>query len=919
VASPPTGTVTFLFTDIEGSTKLWEHNAPAMQAALARHDQILREAIEEHGGYVFKTVGDAFCCAFPTASDALEAALEAQHRLLSEAWEEAGPLRVRMALHMGAAEERDGDYFGPPLNRVARLLSAAHGGQVLLSAAAQEMVRDQLPAGAILTDLGERRLKDLFRPERVFQLVAPDLPSEFPPLRTLESHPNNLPSQPTPLVGRGREVEEVLERLRSEEVRLLTLTGAGGTGKTRVGLQVAAEALEEFEGGAFFAALAAISEASLVASAMAGALGVLESGERSLEEDLEDYLREKELLLVLDNFEQVLGAAPLVGRLLAACPGLKVLATSRIPLGLYGEREFPVPPLGLPDPGRPPPIEALTQYEAVRLFIERARDARPDFSVTNENAPMVAEICHRLDGLPLAIELAAARVKVLTPQAMLQRLGTRLKLLKGGARDLPERQRTLRGAIDWSYGLLEEDERALFARLSVFAGGCTLESAEAVCDADGDLEADVLDGIESLVDKSLLKQGEGFGGEPRFSMLGTIREYALERLEESGEAEELARLHAEHYLALAEEAEPELKGPRQLEWFAHLEEEHDNLRGALSWALERRQVELGLRLRGALVGFWRVRGHISEGRRWLEEGMARSASVTPPVRAKALVGLGVLVDIQGDYERAVKLYEEGLALYQEIGDKEGIANCLSELGWVAQVRGDFERAESMLEESASLYREVGNEADLATVLSILGVMASFQGDHARANKFWEESEALSRRAGDEHGATRSLGNIAYTALLQGDYKRATALIEEALAWAREHGAAQLVVQNLINLGLATREIGDHDRAAAYFEEALALSQEMRDRLGLIEALEGVAGLVVAMAADRRAALLWGAAEALREATGASLAEVDYELHEPHLAAARSRLGEQAWHEALAEGRTMTLEQAVSYALEERDA
>jgi class 3 adenylate cyclase len=475
VASPPTGTVTFLFTDIEGSTKLWEDNAPAMQAALARHDELLKSSIEDHGGYVFKTVGDAFCCAFPTAPDALKAALETQRRLLSSEREQSGPLRVRMALHTGAAEERDGDYFGPPVNRVARLLSAAHGGQVLLSLPAQELVRDQLPADTSLMDLGEHRLKDLFRPERIFQLLVPGLPSEFPPLRTLDAYHNNLPPQPTPLIGREKEVAEVCQRLSRPEVRLLTLTGPGGTGKTRLALQAAAELTQEFDEGVFFISLAAIRDPQLVVGVVAGTLGVKEEGGQPLLESLEYYLGEKRMLLLVDNFEQVLEAAPMVTEMLSAAPNLKVLATSRILLRLYGEHEYAVPPLGLPDPQRPPSVETLTHYEAVRLFLERSQASRADFSVTSDNASAVAEICVRLDGLPLAIELAAARIKVLPPKKLLDRLSDRLKLLTRGARDLPERQRTLRSTIEWSYGLLDEGEKTLFARLSVFAGGVPLK------------------------------------------------------------------------------------------------------------------------------------------------------------------------------------------------------------------------------------------------------------------------------------------------------------------------------------------------------------------------------------------------------------------------------------------------------------
>jgi predicted ATPase/class 3 adenylate cyclase len=700
VASPPTGTVTFLFTDIEGSTAMWERSPQAMQAALARHDELLRLAIEQHGGYVFKTVGDAFCCAFPTALDALEAALEAQRLLLKERWAESDPLKVRMALHMGAAEERDGDYFGPPVNRVARLLSAAHGGQVLLSLPTHEMVRDQLPAGMSLAELGEHRLKDLFRPERVFQLLAPGLPVEFPPLRTLDAYRNNLPLQPTPLIGREKEVAEVCDLLRGEETRLLTLTGPGGIGKTRVALQAAADLLEDFPDGTFFVPLATVTETELLLPAVAETLGVRETGEQLLHESLKDYLSERRMFLLLDNFEQVLGAAPAVTELLAAAPDLKVLATSRAPLGLYGEHEFPIPPLTLPDLKRPPSLERLTQYEAVGLFVERAQAVKPDFSITNESAPAVAEICVRLDGLPLAIELAAARIKMLPPKAMLQRLGSRLKLLTGGARDLPERQRTLRSTIEWSYALLDEGEQLLFARLAVFSGGRILEAIEAICDAEGDLPMDVFEGVSSLLDKSLLAQEEGPNGEPRFVMLETIHEFAREKLGESPDAEEIKRLHAEYFLTLAEEAHPELRGPHQLEWLERLEAEHDNMRAALSWALERKETEVALRLGGALSWFWSLRGYPSEGRRWLEEALAMDGRGSPEVRAMALAGVGELALDQGDLDRAQEVYQQGLVLLANEGmeAREAKLLLLGMLGWVALEREELGQAQQLFEE-----------------------------------------------------------------------------------------------------------------------------------------------------------------------------------------------------------------------------
>src|SRR5215208_3132793 len=694
----PTGTVTFLFTDIEGSTQLWEKSTRGMQIALTRHDAVLWEAIEGHGGSVFKTVGDAFCAVFPTALGALESALAAQRGLFSEAWgEEISALRARMALHTGTTHERDGDYFGPPVNRVARLLSAGHGGQTLLSSATWKLVHDRLPEDTELRDLGERRLKDLIRPERIFQLIASDWPPSFPPLKTLDARLNNLPSQPTPLVGREREVAGVCRLLRGGGVRLLTLTGPGGMGKTRLALQVAADLVDEFEDGVFFVPLAPISDPDLVVPTVARTLDITETSGRTPEEALKDYLRNKEMLLVLDNFEQVVEAAPLVGELLSACPALKVLATSRTVLRIYGEQEFTVPPLELPDPSHPQPLERLTQYEAVRLFVERAQAAKADFSVTNENALAVAKICAHLDGLPLAIELAAVRIKLLPPQAILVRLGNRLKLLTGGARDLPERQRTLRATIEWSHELLDEGEKILFARLAVFAGGCTLEAMEAVCDAERDLPLDdAIEGASSLLEKSLLRQEEGSEeSEPRFSMMETIREYAQERLEESEAAEEIRRLHAEFYLALAEEAESRLRGPEVVTSLGRLETEHDNMRAALSWSLESGESELGLRLGVALLWFWSARGYWSEGARWLEEALAKGGAAQPATRAGALFSLGIVLGRQSDFGRAEACYEEALALYEELGDQRRAAESIAHMAWMVAFQGDAGRATAL--------------------------------------------------------------------------------------------------------------------------------------------------------------------------------------------------------------------------------
>jgi predicted ATPase/class 3 adenylate cyclase len=912
VASPPTGTVTFLFTDIEGSTKMWEKSPHAMQRALSRHDDILRDAIEERGGYVFKTVGDAFCCAFPTAPDALEAALETQRSLLSSEWEQTGPFKVRMALHTGAAEERDGDYFGPPVNRVARLLSAAHGGQVLLSLPTHEMVRDQLPAGVNLAELGEYRLKDLFRPERIFQLSAPGIPSEFPPLRTLEARPNNLPMQPTPLVGREREAGEVAERLRSEEVRLLTLTGPGGTGKTRLALQAAADLLEEFEDGVFFVALAAITDPELVPSTIAEPLGVMESAGQSLMESLKSYLRQKHLLLVLDNFEQVLEGASVVGELVAACPGLKVLATSRIPLRLYGEQEYAVLPLALPDPRVLPPVRVLTQYEAVRLFVERARAIKADFEVNNQNAPAVAEICARLDGLPLAIELAAARVRLLSPHDMLTRLNNRLKLLKGGPRDLPTRQQTLRGTIDWSYELLTEEEKTLFGRLSVFSGGRTLEAIEEICDPGGDIDA--LEGIESLLEKNLLRREEVVGGESRFVMLETVHEYAREKLQESGETDAIQRRHAEFFLEVAEEAEPKLRGPEQGEWLERLETDHDNLRVALRWLLEHERPEMVLRLAGALWRFWYARGYLGEGRRWLEEALALSGEATA-LRVRVLNGAGHLAWTQGDLKQAATLREEGLKLSRQMGDKAGVAASLNGLSFVARMRGEYLAARSLAQQALAIHRELSDRWGIGLSLFLSGAAATFQGDYAAARPLLEEALAVCREVGDLEYISDSLGVLGIMYVNQEDYAAARPVLEEALRIMRTLEDRRGIAKCLSVLGDIALEQREHRAARSRCEEALMMFRDLGDKWWIAWSLEGLAKVAAAQKQHTRAVRLFGSAKALRDSAGVSGPAHQRALCERYLAAARDQLDEAAFAAAWDEGRAMILDEAISYALE----
>ncbi len=894
----PTGTVTFLFTDIEGSTRLWQQDQTAMATALARHDALLHETIAAHGGFVFKTVGDAFCAAFATAPDALAAALAAQRAL---AWKDelrirkdeeqsatsdpascilpnsSLPLRVRMALHTGSAVERDGDYFGPTLNRVARILSAGHGGQVLLSQVTYELVRDALPPGVGLRDMGECRLKDLIRPERLFQVDALDLPSTFPLLKTLDAHANNLPTQPTLLLNREAELAQLARWLARPDMRLMTLTGVGGSGKTRLALQVAADHLDEFSDGAYFVDLAPLRDPALVASTIATTLGVRETGGRPLVDTLIDALREKHMLLVLDNFEQVVAAAPVVATLLAAAAGLRVLVTSRSALHLRGEQECPVPPLALPDMKHLPTPEKLTHYAAVELFIQRAVNVKPDFAVTNANAPAVAEICHHLDGLPLAIELAAARVKLFSPQALLARLGSRLKTLSTGPRDVPARQQTLRSAIAWSYDLLDEAEQTLFRRLGGFVGGFTLEAAEAVCNADGDLAVDVVEGVASLVDKSLVQQGEGLGGEPRLAMLETIHEFAVERLRESADADGVAAAHARFCVGLAETAEGYLMGLEEGVWFERLEAEHDNLRAALTWAAERGDRALGLQLAAALGWFWTWCGHLREGHAWLERFSGDAAAVPPPVRAKAASVAGTLECHLGHPTAATAQHAEALALYRAVGDRRGEAISLSNLGAQAMEQGDYPRAQALLEESVTLLREWEADAALVDVLCALGETARLQGDDRRARAYYEESLGLARHFGHRWTLALLLANLGFVALHERDARRAEVLLREALD----------------------------------------VSREVRGTYSLAEGLVGMAGVSLADGQPERCLRLLGAADTVLAVAGHPLQSADAAEYRWIVAGARQAVGEERANTVQGEGRAMTSDEALAYALEMR--
>jgi predicted ATPase/DNA-binding NarL/FixJ family response regulator len=744
----------------------------------------------------------------------------------------------------------------------------------------------------------------------------------------------NLPIQPTPFIGREAEVDAACALLQRVGVRLVTLTGPGGAGKTRLGVQVGAKLLSDYQDGVFFVALAPISDPDLVPATIAQTLGVTQSGSKPVLQSLKSYLQDKHILLVLDNFEQVLDAASIVADILASAPGLKMLVTSRSRLRLRGEHELPVPPLSLPDPRQLPPIESLAGYESVRLFVERASALRPDFTVNSDNASAIAEICSRLDGLPLAIELAAARIKILSPQAMLSRLDSRLKLLTSGGKDLPERQQTLRNAIEWSYDLLSEDEKALFRWLSVFAGGRTLEAIETICEfssldprfssstnnnlkskAENLKSLDILDGVESLVDKNLLRQVAGPGGETRFVMLETIQEYAHERLEQSGESDVLHAQHAGYFLTLAEKAEQELRGPRQGEWLERLDAEHDNMRAALKWSIEHEEVEIALALGGALMHFWRMHGQAGEGRGWVEAALAKSRGTATPARAKALRTAGVLASAQGDYLHAKSALEESLDLFRQLGDKASLAVALKSLGNEERHQADYEAAYTHLEEGLALARELGDRLDIAVFLGDIGIVAQTLDDQESARAFYEESLAVRRELRDKRGIAMMLVNLGELMRAQGNYDAAHTMYEEALDITRDLGDKWGSGMVLHNLGHVADHRRQYDEAYELFAESLRLFYELRNKRDIAYCLSALAGVFGSRRQPERAAMLFAAAHDLSSTISSHLDPADLIEYERNLAAAKAQLSPHAWGRAWRRGQNMTLDEAVAFALE----
>jgi predicted ATPase/class 3 adenylate cyclase len=883
MAAPPTGVVTFLFTDIEGSTRLLQELAQWYRTVQDRHGEIIRATVAAEDGYVVRTEGDSFFVTFRNPVQAIRAAVAAQRDLAENDWPTGCDIRVRMGLHTGQGVLGGDDYIGIDVNRAARIAGAAHGGQVLLSEATRALTQHDLPGGVVARDLGEHRLRDIAHPERLFDLVIDGLPSDFPSIRSMGTRPNNLPLQLTSFVGRAHEIAQAVQLLEGH--RLVTLTGPGGSGKTRLALELARDHLAGFEDGVFFVDLAPLLHHEQVPSELVQGLGMREVPGRDLVDILVDRLAAKDVLLVLDNFEHVLPACWVVERLLGSAPKLRILTTSRAPLRIYGEQELAVPPLALPDPYQVYEPRALTQIEAIALFTDRVRAVRPEFVVTDENAAAVAGICARLDGLPLAIELAASRMKVLSPQNILSRLAIGPDMLTATARNLPPRQRTLRATINWSYGLLDEPEQRLFARLSVFRGGAGFDAAEAIGNPEDDLDVDTLDALTVLVDNSLVRQTETKDAEPRFGMLETIREYAGELLTSGDDAAPARRRHADYFITLAHDGESHLTTDDQVQWLNRFELEHDNLQAAFHWTLDAGKPERGLATAAAMWRFWQQRGYLSVGRAWLERLLLSCGPEQTATVANGHLAAGSIAYWQGDYDATDQHYRKGLTIFQALGDQRGVAEATYNLAFAPE-------PDDSLDIGA---RSVG-------IVSIERMQDALQ-------RF--------EKLGDVAGVAKAKGNLAFYLAFTGDMESAGALLEEAIAGYRQLHEKFHLADALIAYAQGLLLRGDYVDARAALIEALGLVHEADNWAAVSGVLEGVSFLESRQGRHERAVRILGSFQEIRRTM-----EFTYPLAASStlgidvVADARNAIGDEAVDQALAEGRAMGRAEAVAYATEQ---
>ncbi len=903
-----TGIVAFLFTDIEGSTRLWEQHPDTMSVALAAHDAIATDAVMRHHGTVVKFLGDGLHASFDDPLDALEATLALQLALANAAATGGIALRVRCGLHVGVVEHRDNDFFGSAVNRAARIMGMAHGGQMLLSDAVAVHIEGRLPATVSLRDLGHVRLRDLTDPEHIYQVLHRDLRADFPALRSLQSTPNNLPQQMTSFLGRERELQELKVMLM--QARLLTLLGTGGIGKTRLCLQLAEDVLDTFPDGAWWVDLASVTDPGLVPNAVAHALGLTEIPGTPFIATLRRHAAGRQMLLLLDNCEHMLEAcAELVDGLITAAPALRIIATSRERLRLQGEQTYMLPTLSLAAVDAD--LAELTRSDAAQLFIDRARLRDPHFTVHEERAPVIARICAQLDGIPLALELAAAWVGMLSLEAIDARLDDRFRLLTHGTRTALPRQQTLRALIDWSFDLLDADEKKLFARLSVFAGGWTLDAVEAVCAADDLARSSMLDVLDRVIQKSLVLTEEG--GD-RYRMLETLRAYGRGKLSESGSVDLIRRQHHEYFLALAEASEPAwLNRENEAEWLSRLDLEHENIKTALRWSLEARErFDSALRICGAMGHFWRVRGHWREGRTFCAAALAGdAASGSRDVRAKAMLTAALLTNRLGESREAESLLRQSLALTRATGNRALEAGVLNNLGNILADHGDIPQAHTLLATAVAINRELGNHAWETINLGNIGEFFVGEGNFAAARPPFERALALSRELGNRSLEAAALSNLGLLAERLGDYGEASSLAIQSHAIYRELGAPAQEADQLGRVASAAAGCGDLVTAAHHFADVLRASQKLGYRRSILHCFEGMVVLASKTQDWERSAVLWGAAQAQRTATGVQATPSEAAYYGAYRDQCRAAFGDAAFNVAETAGRAMLPEIAIA--------
>ncbi|HXY95124.1 MAG TPA: adenylate/guanylate cyclase domain-containing protein [Acidimicrobiia bacterium] len=907
----PTGTVTFLFTDLEGSTRLWEEHPQPMPGAMARHDEILRDAVESHGGHVVKTTGDGFHAAFADASAAVTAAVAAERALACEPWDLPGPLRVRMGLHTCHADVRDGDYYGSAVNRAARLMSAAHGGQIVVSLATEELTRDTLTDEVELADLGEHRLRDLSRPERVFEVRAPGLDTGFPALQTLDAYPTNLPLQLSSFVGRETELAAIAEAM--QQSRLVTVTGVGGVGKTRLAIQLAAEVLPSFPDGAWLCELAGVNEADAVTQLVATILGVRERAEVGLETSIADFLRRRTALLVLDNCEHVLDAtARFATTVLQTCPHVQVLATSREGLAVEGERVWPL--RSLPTPGVQQPLALIAASDAVRLFVERGEMARPGFTLDDASRAAVADICRRLDGIPLAIELAAARVSAMRPGDIAARVDERFRLLTGGRRTAVERHQTLRAAVDWSYALLSDDEQRVFARLGVFAGGFDATAAEAVVAGDGIEAWDVIDAVASLVDKSMVVDEEPIDDTTRYGMLETLRQYAIEQLAFGADVDGWRRRHAEHFAGVAASIGEGLVGPDEMLWRRRLRADVDNLRAAVTWSFERddaNDVEHGIAIVTALRS--EAFNHSSTIGAWAEQAMHRLDATSTDRRATVLSAAASSAMTRGDHETAQRLVRTALAEGAGVSWRAR-ADASVLLAYSQLLSGDHAAALATLNDAQLIARESGRTYDLVRVLNAESSYRGMVPGDPRARLAAEEAVELARRLRNPSMLANALYGLAW-GLFTTDPNAARLAVEESydLVQRIQSGTGLNGSIAAMTAHLRARS-GDLAGARAALRTAFEHYADTGDRPQLIAGLNRCVHVLLRSGDPDTAAVLVGVMsdgplEAMNNFPGSRFAEDDRRLVE-----LEAQLGTERYRAARAEGAALGFDEVVMLAL-----